>query len=57
VPELAPGASSPGSTPVTIPTGTAAGTYVIIAIADPDGDVAEAIESNNTKVTAITIAP
>jgi hypothetical protein len=57
VPELAPGASSPGSTPVTIPTGTAAGTYFIIAIADPDGDVAEAIESNNTKVTAITIAP
>jgi subtilase family serine protease len=57
VPELAPGATSPGSTPVTIPTGTAAGTYFIIAIADPDGDVAEAIESNNTKLTAITIAP
>jgi hypothetical protein len=35
VPPLAPGISSSGSTSVTIPAGTAAGTFYIIAKSEP----------------------
>ena len=38
VPDLAAGASSAGSTSVTIPAGNAAGTFYLIAKADADGD-------------------
>ena len=55
VPSLAPGATSPGSTPVNIPSGIKAGTYYIIAVADGDGVVPESTESNNTKPKAIGI--
>jgi subtilase family serine protease len=48
VPGLGGGASSLGSTSVTIPAGTAAGSYYLIAKADGDGAVAESVETNNT---------
>ncbi len=57
VPSLAAGASSTGITSVTIPLGTPAGTYYIIAAADANGDVPETNEANNTKYKAITITP
>ncbi len=59
VPVLLSGASSPGSTSVTIPAGTAPGTYYILARTDADNVVAESNEANNTasKPITITIAP
>jgi len=45
---LDPGASSTGSTTVTIPASTVAGSYYIIAKADADNTVAETSEFNNT---------
>jgi len=47
VPALAAGASNSGSTAVTIPTGTASGTYYILAVADADNVVVETGENNN----------
>lgn len=58
VPALAAGASSSGSTTVTIPAGTAGGTYYIIADADSTNLVAETNETNNTRASApINIGP
>ncbi len=57
VPALAAGASSTGSTAVTIPAGTAPGTYYVIARADAGGAVAEIYEVNNTLPRAIVIGP
>lgn len=57
VPSLAAGASSTGITSVTIPLGTPAGTYYIIAAADANGDVPETNEANNTKSKSINITP
>jgi subtilisin family serine protease len=59
VPGLGPGASSNGTTPVTIPAGTAAGYYYVIALADHDGVVTETDEDNNerTKQTKVNAAP
>ncbi|MBI4685215.1 MAG: hypothetical protein HY755_08445 [Nitrospirae bacterium] len=54
VPALAAGATSSGSTTVTIPAGTS-GTYYIIAMADSGNVVAEIYEYNNTTYTNITI--
>jgi subtilase family serine protease len=48
VPSLAAGASSSGSTNVTLPANLGAGTYYVIAKADADGRLAEASETNNT---------
>jgi subtilase family serine protease len=48
VPPLGPGTSSVVSTTLTIPVATAAGSYHVIAVADPDGAVAESDEANNT---------
>ncbi len=45
---LSPNASSGGVTPVTIPAGTAPGTYYMVAQADGGGSVAESTENNNT---------
>ena len=45
---LSPNASSGGVTQVTIPAGTAPGTYYMVAQADSGGSVAESIETNNT---------
>jgi len=55
VPALAAGAGSTGSTSVTIPGGTAAGTWYIIAKADAGGVVIEISESNNTYGRSIKI--
>jgi trimeric autotransporter adhesin len=50
IPQLAVGASSSGSTIVTIPSGIAPGTYYVIAQADSDGVVPESVETNNVTV-------
>jgi subtilase family serine protease len=55
VPALAAGASSAGSTVLTLPTGIAAGQYFIIAMADGDQTVREAVETNNTAVRGIVV--
>jgi len=57
IPSLAAGASSSGSTSVTIPLGTATGSYFIVAGADDGGVVAEAVETNNTLSRPIMIGP
>jgi subtilisin family serine protease/subtilase family serine protease len=56
VPALAPGASSNVSTPVLIPVDVSAGKWYLLAVADFDGTVEEASETNNTKSRLITIA-
>jgi subtilase family serine protease len=48
VPALAAGASSAGSTVLTVPAGTAAGNYYLISVADGTGVVVETSEVNNT---------
>lgn len=55
VPALGAGTSSAGSTTVVIPPGTAPGTYWLIAVADVTGAVAEATETNNTRLTYISV--
>ena len=57
VPQLAAGASSTGSTQVTIPAGTASGTFFIIAKADDGNAVSETSETNNTRSRSIVIGP
>jgi subtilase family serine protease len=57
VPGLPAGGSSTGSTTVTIPVGTAAGTLYLIAKADGDNQVAETQEANNTRSRSISIGP
>jgi subtilase family serine protease len=48
IPLLAGGASNAGSTTVTVPLGTATGSWYIIAKADGEGVVNETSEANNT---------
>lgn len=55
VPGLAVGASSIGSTTVTIPAGTAAGSYYLFAQADAGAAVTEANELNNTRSTLLRV--
>ena len=55
VPGLAAGATSSGTTSVTIPPGTVPGSYYIIAKADGPGSITESNELNNTRSKAITI--
>ena len=57
VPPLAPGTSSAGSTSVTIPPGTGAGTFYILAKADAGTAVSETVETNNTRSRSISIGP
>lgn len=57
VPSLAPGAVSSGSTLVTIPSGTASGSYYLIARADGLDSVAESLEGNNTRWATIRVGP
>ncbi|MGH7268702.1 MAG: CARDB domain-containing protein, partial [Candidatus Rokuibacteriota bacterium] len=57
VPGLAGGASSTGSTSVTLPAGLATGTYYVIARADGDGAVAETAEGNNLRTASLQIGP
>jgi subtilase family serine protease len=57
VPALAAGASSGGSTIVTIPAGIASGTYYLFAQADAGTAVGEANEGNNAKSVLIRVGP
>lgn len=57
IPALAPGATYLGSTTVTIPAGTPAGAYYIIAVSDAGGVVAESSETNNSRNKSITVTP
>ena len=57
VPALAAGASSAASTSVTIPAGTATGTYYIVAQADALATNAETNETNNNGFSSIRIGP
>ncbi len=57
VPMLAPGAVSSGSATVTIPAGTAGGTYYLLARADADDVVPETQELNNGNYAFIQIGP
>jgi subtilase family serine protease len=57
LPDLLAGASSAGSTSVIIPPGNAAGSFYIIAKADADNTIAEALETNNTRFLLIGIGP
>jgi subtilase family serine protease len=49
------GASDSGTAMVTIPAGTAAATYFLIAAADGPNTLAETIETNNTRAAAVKI--
>ena len=57
VPSLAPGATSSGSTTLTIPSDVVAGSYYLVAKADADNAVGETQESNNTMLRTIGIGP
>jgi subtilase family serine protease len=56
IPALALQEANSGSTTITLPAGTAAGSYYIIAQADGGNVVAELVETNNIKARAITIS-
>ena len=55
VPALNASASAPMSHIVTIPAGTAPGTWYILFVADADGQVAEVNENNNTGSAQLTV--
>lgn len=55
VPALAAGAISAGATALTIPPGTATGTYYLLARADGADQVPEASETNNTRWIALPV--
>jgi subtilase family serine protease len=57
VPALAVGASSSGTTTVTIPAGTPAGSYYLFAKADAAGVLGEANETNNARSALVRIGP
>src|SRR5947199_11481 len=50
-------ATHSGATSVTIPAGTALGTWYLIAKADANSSISETSESNNTKTTTIKTGP
>jgi len=54
---LGVGASSSGSTSVTVPDGLVTGPYYVIAKADAEGAVGESVESNNTMVRGVVVGP
>ena len=57
VPALSPGSSSPGSTSMPVPSGTAPGTYYVIAKANADSSTPETNVTNNTRSITIVIGP
>ena len=57
IPALAPGAASSGTTTITIPAGTATGTYYLVAKADGLESVPEVYETNNTRLASVRIGP
>lgn len=56
VPTLAPLATNSGSANVTVPGGTPAGTYYLLACADGNNAVMESSENNNCRASATTVA-
>ena len=52
---VAAGASDAGSTTLTIPAGTAAGTYYIVVLADGPQSVPETTEVNNTRALLLKV--
>jgi hypothetical protein len=54
---LAGGASSAGTTTITIPSGTAPGSWFVIARTDAGDAVLESTEGNNTAARAVQVAP
>jgi subtilase family serine protease len=52
---LAPGAVDVGTAEVTVPAGTAPGTYYLFAVTDDPGHLVETGENNNTRFRAIGI--
>ncbi len=57
VPVLAAGASSAGSTGVTIPAGTPTGGYYLLVVSDADNAVGETIETNNVGFRSLQVTP
>lgn len=57
IPALAPGASNSGTATLTIPDGTPAGTYVIIARANETNAVSEIDTSNNERFKQTKVGP
>ncbi len=59
VPALAAGGTSTGTVTVTIPSGTAPGTYYLVACADLANAVPESNEANNCRASAgqVTVGP
>ena len=57
VPALPPGSSSSGSTSIPVPSGTAPGTYYVIAKANADSSTPETNVTNNTRSIKIVIGP
>jgi subtilase family serine protease len=55
IPALAAGASSAATTALTIPAGTAPGSYFLLAVSDATQVVGEAKEGNNVKSKALTL--
>src|SRR4029078_3754614 len=54
---LAANATDTGSVSLTIPAGTATGSYYLVAKADGNDAVLETSETNNTLYRAITVGP
>jgi subtilase family serine protease len=52
---LGPGLSETGPAMLTIPSTWSAGSYYIIAKSDGGNEIAEAQETNNTRVRSITV--
>jgi subtilase family serine protease len=57
VPALGAKARNSGSATITIPLATTPGAYVILAVSDGAGAVAEAVETNNLGARSITVTP
>jgi subtilase family serine protease len=55
VPPLGSGGNDAGTTVLTIPASTPAGSYYIVAKSDSDDAIAEAQETNNTRARSISI--
>ncbi|MBC3542413.1 CARDB domain-containing protein [Rufibacter sediminis] len=54
---LAGSTSAAKSVTLTIPTGTAAGNYYVLFVADPANAVTEGLETNNVSSVALTVLP
>ena len=57
MPALSAGSSSAGSTSIPLPSGTAPGTYYVIAKANADDSAPEVSVTNNTRSIKIVIGP